>query len=212
MSSKIRVGFIVRKHLGAALTDSQSNRILWKDALSFFGLPLTLGLLTYAAALSDKSGLINLLMTVSSIFAGLLLNLLVLVYDQNKRIKEKKVELEHDYSNKPQPAASLDALLATQSQSVASNPRYQVYSKHEQILLEMLSSISYAILVSLLSVATGIISFLLPESLPIHIYGHDATLQLKSIMVSLNVFLAGNLILTVVMIVKRVYRLITASD
>ncbi|QXI21133.1 hypothetical protein HU724_019160 [Pseudomonas iranensis] len=211
MSKKIRVGFIIKKHLVAAIYDAD-GKIDWADFFIFVLTPFLLAGLFYYLGISDKSGLINLLMSVSSIFAGLLLNLLVLVYDQNKRVQEKISA--YDSQNTPEPnlsASSLEDLMKGKP-AFRVSALYVHLSKHAQLLSELLSSISYAILISLFSIVTGIVSYLLKEQYSPLVWGETKIdIDYKVLLISISIFFSLNLILTVLMIVKRVYRLISSA-
>lgn len=213
MSKKIRVGFIIKKHLVAAIYDAD-GKVDWADFFIFVITPFLLAGLFYWLGISDKSGLINLLMSVSSIFAGLLLNLLVLVYDQNKRVQEKISAFHQANTAAPNlSAGSLEELMGGSTSGFKVNALYVHYSKHAQLLSELLSSISYAILISLFSIVTGILSYLLKEQYsPIILKDYSVALDYKVLLISISIFFSLNLLLTVLMIVKRVYKLISSSD
>ncbi|MGR4971343.1 hypothetical protein ACIPQ1_00630 [Pseudomonas sp. LARHCG127] len=213
MSKKIRIGFIVREHLRAAIYDAD-KKIDWSDFFIFIITPFLLAGLFYWLGISDKSGLINLLMSVSSIFAGLLLNLLVLVYDQNKRVKEKIAAIDTKRTKEPNfEATSLTDLMSDTPEINQGGALYTHYSLHAQLLNQLLSSISYAILISLFSIVTGILSYLLKDSYsPIYAFGKVIVVDYKVALISVSIFFSVNLLLTVLMIVKRVYRLISSSD
>lgn len=213
MSKKIKIGFIVRKHLRAAIYDAD-NKIDWSDFFIFIITPFLLAGLSYWLGISDKSGLINLLMSVSSIFAGLLLNLLVLVYDQNKRVREKIAAIDVQQTKAPNlEAVSLADLMSDSPDTTKGSALYDHYARHAQLLSELLSSISYAILISLFSIVTGIVSYLLKDTYsPIYALGKVVSIDYKALLISVSIFFSINLLLTVLMIVKRVYKLISSSD
>ncbi|MCF4997173.1 hypothetical protein GIW70_20415 [Pseudomonas syringae] len=213
MSKKIKIGFIVRKHLRAAIYDAD-NKIDWSDFFIFIITPFLLAGLSYWLGISDKSGLINLLMSVSSIFAGLLLNLLVLVYDQNKRVREKIAAIDVQQTKAPNlEAVSLADLMSDSPDTTKGSALYDHYARHAQLLSELLSSISYAILISLFSIVTGIVSYLLKDTYsPIFALGKVVSIDYKALLISVSIFFSINLLLTVLMIVKRVYKLISSSD
>lgn len=213
MSKKIKIGFIIRKHLRAAIYDADNN-IDWSDFFIFIITPFLLAGLFYWLGISDKSGLINLLMSVSSIFAGLLLNLLVLVYDQNKRVREKIAAIDVQQTKAPNlEATSLSELMNDAPREGKGSALYDHYARHAQLLSELLSSISYAILISLFSIVTGIVSYLLKDFYsPIHVAGKIICIDFKALLISISIFFSINLLLTVLMIVKRVYKLISSSD
>ena len=88
MTNKIDVSRILRDHL-ATLKDYSTGRYQLSDFALFFGTPLVVaGLLTYfRGIMSETTSLI--LATSLSLFAALLFNLLLLVYD-NVRKEQKR--------------------------------------------------------------------------------------------------------------------------
>ncbi|AZD34648.1 Permease of the drug/metabolite transporter (DMT) superfamily [Pseudomonas chlororaphis subsp. aurantiaca] len=212
MSKKIKIGFIIQKHLTAAVCDAETKKIDWSDFFIFIVTPFVLSGLFYWLEISDKSGLINLLMSVSSIFAGLLLNLLVLVYDQNKRVQEKLTALNVECTASPNlEATSLAELMREPTKVVKTSALYAHYARHAQLLSELLSSISYAILISLFSIVTGIVSYLLKDKYSaLSVAGKQVDIDYKVALISVSIFFSLNLLLTVLMIVKRVYKLISS--
>lgn len=116
MFSKIDIGRIVRDHL-ATLRDDATGQRMKSDYFLFFGLPLVLAsFLLLVLDLSQDRGAVGILVTSLSIFAALLFNLLLLIYDVVRKHEPGSRNLR-------------DALLS------------QVYS-----------NISFAILVSILSI------------------------------------------------------------
>jgi len=75
---KINVSIIVRDHF-STLRDYRSGKLSAGDLFLFFGLPLALGLLAWWENFSFDTDILNGMLAAFSIFAGLLLNLLVLV-------------------------------------------------------------------------------------------------------------------------------------
>lgn len=76
---KIDVGRIVVAHI-RTLRDSQSSKISLLDMAVFFGVPVLAGAGTVVFRWGFNSDVLIALLTAFSIFAGLLLNLLILVY------------------------------------------------------------------------------------------------------------------------------------
>ncbi|GGY30518.1 hypothetical protein GCM10010363_08850 [Streptomyces omiyaensis] len=78
MSSMIDVIPIVKDHL-KTLRSHRDNRILWKQVAFFYGTPLALGALS--VWLSWKISGVGNILAAFAILAGLLFNLLVLLFD-----------------------------------------------------------------------------------------------------------------------------------
>lgn len=93
MLTKINIKKIVIDHF-KTLRDANTNRIRISDYLLFLGVPLIVSVIivfSFNILLSDN--LINILITSLSIFVGLLLNLLVIIFDVVTKLKEKE---KHD--------------------------------------------------------------------------------------------------------------------
>ncbi len=87
MFSKINVSSIVKDHI-STLKDYKTKKYLILDFILFFGVPLIIAVLVfiYLGKISDTAVIV--LTTSLSIFAALLFNLLLLVYDSIR--KEEK--------------------------------------------------------------------------------------------------------------------------
>ncbi len=84
MASKINVGVIISDHI-ATLKRHGSNHLSLVDMLRFLMPPVIVGTASYYFCVSVRDSLANILATALSIFAALLFNLLVLVYDLLKK-------------------------------------------------------------------------------------------------------------------------------
>jgi hypothetical protein len=81
MFSKINLSSIIRDHL-FTLRDEQTKKYKAGDFILFLIVPLGLGLvILFGFDIRIDTGAINLLVTSLSIFAALLFNLLLLIYD-----------------------------------------------------------------------------------------------------------------------------------
>jgi hypothetical protein len=81
---KINIWDIVRSHL-ATMRDFSTNSYSKADVLIFYGLPLLLSLGAIYFGWKFDAGVLNSLLTAFSIFAALLLNLLLLVFSFSVR-------------------------------------------------------------------------------------------------------------------------------
>ncbi len=94
MIDKINISRIVKDHL-ATLKDYATGRYRLSDFVLFFGVPLIVaGLLTYFRGIMSE-GTALILATSLSLFAALLFNLLLLVYD-NVRKEERGEDKKSD--------------------------------------------------------------------------------------------------------------------
>lgn len=101
MISKINTADIIKDHL-RTLTNEHSGKVSVGDFLLFFGLPTIVGLalLWFKGVFGSNIG--GILITAFSIFAALLFNLLLLVYDIVKKTDEPSLKrrfLKQIYSN-----------------------------------------------------------------------------------------------------------------
>jgi len=100
--SKINPILIIKDHL-ITLVDYQKNQTenkpqysIW-DFFVFYGIPLIVAIVCIRYFKEISSSLTNILITTFSIFVGLLLNLLVIIYDLVKKSIEKNNELKRRF-------------------------------------------------------------------------------------------------------------------
>lgn len=84
MSSKISIATIVSDHW-KTLRNNNTGRVSWTDLLIFILIPTALSIALYCYKIILNAQLANVLATAFSIFAALLFNLLLLVYDLLKK-------------------------------------------------------------------------------------------------------------------------------
>jgi len=77
--NKINIAKIVTSHLDT-LRDYSSGKISWVDVSFFFGLPFLLSIMGWRLGWGLYVDALNALLAAFAIFAGLLLNLLILIY------------------------------------------------------------------------------------------------------------------------------------
>ncbi|QEL56461.1 hypothetical protein [Chromobacterium paludis] len=164
MLSKINIKSIIISHV-KTLRNSTSPDVCWSDFIVFYIIPFV-----FALGLSIKfditESFVNGVVTAASIFAGLLLNLLVLVYTVLSR-------------QRPTPPDQ------------NSKNRREIF---EKILTETFSNISYSILISVVLVATCLLFYIKGGYFPT---GNRL----------LILFLIFQLIITLLMILKRIHSL-----
>lgn len=106
MVKKISFSQIVRDHIGT-LVHYETLKRSYADIFLFFSIPAFFSFILWDRLTLDKDS-INVLITAASIFAGLLLNLLVLIYTligkakectSTNRAKTKKLLLEQTFAN-----------------------------------------------------------------------------------------------------------------
>lgn len=105
MVNKLSFEKIIRAHF-ATMRNNRTNKLSVGDLFLFFGLPLFVSALFLNSYTLNKD-ILNSIITSASIFAGLLLNLLVLIYSLTEKYRQnasgnwevKKVVLEQTFSN-----------------------------------------------------------------------------------------------------------------
>lgn len=160
---KIAVRRIVSAHL-STLRDADSSQISPSDLALFFGVPLAAACAYAVVGWTFSADVLNALLTAFAIFAGLLLNLLLLVYTFSTQV------------NHP------SALAKTRA----------------ELVKELHDNIAYSILLSvvLVAICIGAIAYIKMFDPP-KVTGRWLSGTI--------VFLTLNFLLTLLMIVKRIY-------
>jgi O-antigen/teichoic acid export membrane protein len=123
MLGRINVGRIVKDHLATLRNDVTGERMR-SDYFVFFGLPLLVAFfLVFVLNLSLDQGAVGILVTSLSVFAALLFNLLLLIYDVVRKIERRRQGLK------------------------------------ERFLSQIYSNISFAILVSIVSIIVLLVAY-----------------------------------------------------
>ncbi|MEN5425384.1 hypothetical protein ABE522_03270 [Stenotrophomonas pennii] len=191
MSGKINVWSVFCGHM-ATMRHHGEDRVSVLDVTVFFICPGIVAAVVYLSDIPLTDSLIGALINASAILLGLLLNLLVLMFDQ----KSKAAEL-------------LDRLSRPDCSSGggASVPVAQDKIRHIRlrgvVITESVSNISFAVLLCIASLVS-----LLGFSMRGEAGGGDS---LESFVCSLNTFLWLNVSLTILMIIKRVFVLFSTS-
>ena len=211
MSQKINIWFILRRHFKSAIFDASSEKFSCSDFFMFVVIPFATALLVFNSEISDKANTISLLTSVCAIFAGLLLNLLVLVYDQNKRVTEKLISLADKNRGAIKPAFSIKELQEIPVES-PDESFIRRFTLHKSLLGELVVNISYSIIISVFSAVLCMVAYLTSAPKPATprvegVLGYLAAFDFKNLLFSVSVFLTANLVLTLLMIVKRVFKL-----
>ncbi|MGK9417700.1 hypothetical protein ACSSUR_16355 [Pseudomonas cedrina] len=211
MSQKINVWFILARHYRSAILDSSSESFSISDFFIFIVIPLLTSVLVFNCEISDRASTISLLTSVCAIFAGLLLNLLVLVYDQNKRVSEKLVALADKNRGRIQPASSIRELQQT-SIETPDDSLIRRFTLQKSLLSELVVNISYSIIISVFSAVLCMVAYLtnapkVGNAVVVGLWQSVLSFDYKNLLFSASVFLTANLVLTLLMIVKRVFKL-----
>jgi hypothetical protein len=179
MFTKISVLKIIKDHI-LTLKNNQTKKISYLDIILFFIVPLIVsGIMVYLGIFLNDS-LVNALITSFSIFSALLFNLLLLVYD----ISEKDAK-------------------STNSQTNSSAPKKN--NIRQTVIKEIYINVSFSILVSLTTVVILITYFLKPSNCIVWIVNICSVQWLLALVIYYCVIL---FILTLLMILKRIYKLL----
>lgn len=183
MSKKVNISGIIRGHI-QTLTNADSEIISRLDIFTFYLLPLALSITALIFGFNLNRELVSLLVNFGSIFTALLLSVLVLVYDQECKLNEK---------------GDTDSL----------------YTVRKELLHHLYYNISYSIICSITLVITAFAHTTLEKLIiPISIEALSISYNFfvnEGIITPIVIFISANLILTIIMIVKRMHALLTTQ-
>lgn len=201
MSSKISVTHIIKSHY-QTLFSSSSIKTKISDALIFFIVPLVISILSMWAGLAADNDLVSLCVNFGSIFTALLLSVLVLVYDQENKIIDKIRQVNSTVIEEERTAIA-DILLTQRLRS----PRDE---NKRALMKELYANIAYCIVISVLLVAISAIN------LGVITIAKDAICNAgvinKFVFTPVMVFLSMHLLVTIIMVVKRLYSLLLSNE
>ncbi len=183
MSSKINVFNVLKGHM-STLIDAKTSKFSYIDMATFYVAPAILAVAGIFFGIDFSKDATNLLVTAGAIFTGLLLNLRILVYDQKSKLPPVNVDTDN----------------------------WQETQIRHTVLKELYYNISYSTLLSVTLIVVAIVHlFVVDKSTHISLPGFTIT-DLSSITTSpLLLFFGLNLVLTIVMIIKRIYTLLSAE-
>lgn len=208
MLEKINIFKIFKEYLGT-LKKHNSNSYSAEDVFLFILFPAILALSLIIYHISLTNNLIIILVTSFSIFAALLFNLLLLIYDivsksngrksnqNNESSKEIAVNLSNDISN-------------------GKEKNKKILSLKEKLLKETYVNISYNIIISIISIVFLLMLYLVLETMVTAKEGASACQPLlyafKYIVPLISFFVYYFLVqfmLTLFMILKRIHVLLS---
>lgn len=90
MFEKINVWLIIKDHFATLYRRENPDRVCWQDIVTFFLMPIILSIICilFFKSVFNNPDTYNLIATIVSIFGGLLLNLLLLIFDILEKMKE----------------------------------------------------------------------------------------------------------------------------
>ncbi len=183
MSSKINVFGIISGHW-KTLEHNGTKKVSKSDIFTFLLFPLFLAILTVVFEFKYTTDLTSLLVNFGAIFTALLLSVLVLVYDQSTKLEEKSDERKKadvSYSTK---RTILDQL-------------------YFNICYSITASVTLVVACFIESICRGKVETVTLGSMS---FGVDVNTYFATPLVT---FVTVNLILTILMIVKRMHALLT---
>lgn len=180
MTSKISVGAILAAHF-ESLRDFSTGNKSWGDHALFVGLPCLLLICAIAIKYDMTGETRNAFINASAIFLGLLLNLLVLMFDQKNK-NSARISEQESKECKDEPLIK----------------RLQVF---ETVINQTVANISFTTLLAIVALCSLLLHSMLPDKV-------GNAVELAKILLS-SVVLAAWLcvILTTLMVIKRVYNL-----
>ena len=181
MSSKVNVRDILVGHL-RTLKDARTGKLSFADIFSFFVIPLIFSFAFIFFGKELGKDVASLLVNFGAIFTALLLSVLVLAYDQSNKLKDKPEDT-------PYKKLKLD------------------------LLKELYFNICYSIIASIILVALCLTYTILlnaESKIPIPFIESFFLLNYGLYLFTpLIVFTTFNLVLTILMVVKRLHSLLT---
>lgn len=184
MSAKINVLVIVRAHL-KTLKHHSRDAVSLIDWAVFFVCPIMVAVVVYLSCVPLTDGLVAALINAAAILLGLLLNLLVLMFDQRTKVKDILDKLQR-------PQANTDP------------KRLEHIQLRRDVIDQSVANISFAVLLCLCSLVSLLAFTMAPKS--------PAGGRFESIIYGLNAFIWINVMLTILMVIKRVYALFSSVD
>ncbi|WP_349921036.1 hypothetical protein [Aeromonas veronii] len=183
MSSKINICCVISEHYDS-LRDPVSGKYSFPDMITFVVIPFMIAALSFYSDIKLTNELVGLLVNFGSIITALLLSVLVLVYDQRNKIDDKVLSEK----------SSNTLLLLKQT-----------------VLSQLFSNICYATIISVSLVATCFLEQMIrPVAIDIA-SGAFVRIIHGWILSPLVFFLIAHVILTLLMIIKRMHTLLTAK-
>lgn len=187
MSGKINIAGIVRAHL-ATLRDHGQDRVSWIDVTVLFICPAIVAFVLFLSEAKPTSGLVGALINASAILVGLLLNLLVLMFDQRSKVSERIEKLKAQAATCPKGTPDFEGLSA----------KLQLRSS---LISETVANISFTTVLCIVSLCSLLFYSAFDET---------SAIFLGRITYALNAFVWVNVVLTILMVMKRVFALFTS--
>ncbi len=173
MLNKLGLLAIIKDHIGT-LKNHRTNKLYYPDIFLFFILPLIISLLLIIFKVLLNDTMANALITSFSVFAALLFNLLLLIYDVS-------------------------------SKSFINPNHKDKQGLKKEILRQIYINISFCIIVCIYAVVVLIFYFLKIKNC---VFIIASICSLPPILSFLVYYISGLFILTLFMVLKRIYKLL----
>jgi len=188
---RVNIGLIFRKHIETFYDYGQANstgvrKATMADITTFVYFPISFSTIIVLLGIKLTNDYINIIITALSIFVGLLLNLLVLIFDLAKKQKEKIASLNQQGEIIPQIEAAKYA-----------------------IIKELYANISFSIALSIFAIITSILPTLRPQIIIDILKSNLNFSLLKSVYLAITnvaaITLVVEFLLVLLMILKRFF-------
>lgn len=190
MSAKINMMNIVYGHYNT-LSDTK-NKISLSDVFSFFIVPLACSLIALTLKFKSTNDTISLAVNFGAIFTALLMSVLVLVYDQQNKINDK---IKHYKDNR------------IKVDDVEPTLKYKL-----NVMRELYFNISYCIISSIVLVIASSINSIFISIKETSEKCPDFIIDINYIILTpIIIFIASHLLITILMVVKRLHNLLIAE-
>lgn len=188
MSGKINIGGILAAHF-ETLRDHAQNRISLIDVTVLFVCPAIVAVVVFVSEAKLTTVLVGSLINAAAILTGLLLNLLMLMFDQSNRVEERLVALESPTK-------------CCQKVVVDHSGVRRVLELRSKLISETVANISFTTLFCIASLCSLLLFSAIEE--PVYKLAERITY-------AVNAFIWINVVLTILMVMKRVFALFCSS-
>lgn len=197
MSSKIDIKSIVKGHY-QTLIDDRSKKISTSDVITFFILPALASAVAISLKYNISNEIASILVNFGSIFTALLLSVIMLVYEQESKIKEKLIINSEKEESENKVSGNIEKTLR----------------ERQEFLKEIYENISYSVTASMILVILSLVQSVFIDR-KIHL-ACNWYLNLNNYLCiyfisPLLIFITINLILTIMMVIKRMHSLLTTN-
>lgn len=191
MSAKINVTEIFSGHIDSFRISSQSGFNI-SDVIVFLVMPVLISIFGIYRDFEISEAFGGILVNFGAIFTALLLSVLVLIYEQENKLDDKKDEIDR-----------------RNSEMNVGNPLPPVpfFNEKKKLLRQLYCNICYCIIGSIILVVVATLN----SVVKVDSFSLYATYQFNintDVFAPIAVFVSINLILTIVMIVKRMHALL----